>query len=156
MKYKYTVSSVFALTFALAGVVWSQSGPSLYSLRVSPAGSTMCSSESLLSPPFYKCSNMKLIDVSGVQIGTADWGYTNGTLLLTLEQNGEVSNYAIPATRSLTSGAASSPGCNAEWIIQTKATDGPQVSIRLGEYKTGGSRVPEGCRASWNGGTITQ
>jgi len=156
MKRKYMISTVAALILALAGVVWSQSGPTTYSLKVSPGGYTSCSALALLSPPFYKCSNMELLNVSGVQIGTADWGYTNGILLLTLERNGDVMNYSIPATRTRTGGNAAFPACSAEWTIQTKAVDAPQVTIHLTEYRSGGGRAPEGCRASWDEGTVTQ
>jgi hypothetical protein len=155
MKRKYMLT-VTAVTLALAGVVWSQSGPSTYSLRVSPGGITSCSALELLAPPLYKCSNMELMNVSGVQIGTADWGYTNHTLLLTIETNGDVKNYAIPATQKLTGGNSAYPSCSAEWIIQTRAIDAPQVSIHLSEYKSGEGRTPQGCRATWDEGTITQ
>jgi hypothetical protein len=156
MKRKY-ILTVIAVTLSLAGVVWSQSGPSIYSLSVSPGGSTSCSALELLSPPLYKCSSMKLFDVSGVQIGTADWGFTNNTLLLTVEKKGDVMNYALPAAQTLTSGNATYPSCSAEWTIQTKlAPDTPEVTIHLSEYKSGGGRAPEGCRASWKEGTIIQ
>jgi hypothetical protein len=155
MKRKYMLT-VIALTLALAGVVWSQSGPSTYALRVSPGGMTSCSALELLSPPLYKCSNMELLNVSGVQIGTADWGYTNQTLLLTIETNGDVTNYTIPATQMLTGGNTAYPSCSAEWTIQTRTPGAPQVTILLSEYKSGGGRAPEGCRATWNEGTITQ
>jgi hypothetical protein len=156
MKRKYMFAVLTALVLALAGVVWSQSGPAIYSLKVSPSGYTSCSALALLSPPLYKCSNMQLLNTSGVQIGTADWGYTSGMLLLTLERNGDVMNYSIPARRTLTSGNAAFPACSAEWTIEARAVDAPQVIIHLAEYRSGGGRTPEGCRARWDEGTITQ
>jgi hypothetical protein len=156
MKRKYMIVALTLLILALAGVVWSQSGPTTYSLTVARSGYTSCAALALLSPPFYKCSNMLLLSTSGVQIGTADWGYTNGMLLLTLERNGDVMNYSIPATRTLTSGNAAFPACSAEWTIEARAVDAPQVIIHLAEYRSGGGRTPEGCRARWNEGTVTQ
>jgi hypothetical protein len=156
MKRKYMIATLTALILALAGVVWSQSGPTTYSLKVAPSGYTSCSALALLSPPFYKCSNMQLVNTSGVPIGTADWGYTNGILLLTLEKNGDVMNYSIPATRALTRGNAAFPTCSAEWTIEAEAVDAPQVIIHLTEYRSGGGRTPEGCRARWDEGTVTQ
>lgn len=157
MQRKYTVASVLSITFALAGVVWSQSGPAVYALKVSPAGSTSCSALALLSPPFYKCANMEVLNVSGVQVGTADWAYSNGVLVFSLEKNGDVTNYSIPASQTLTGGSPYYPSCSAEWTIQTlKSADAPQVTIHLAEYRSGDGRVYEGCRASWDEGTVTQ
>jgi len=156
MKRKYMIAALTLLILALAGVVWSQSGPTTYSLTVAPSGYTSCSALALLSPPFYKCSNMQVLNTSGVRIGTADWGYTNGMLLLTLERNGDVVNYSIPAARTFTGGDAAFPACSGKWTIQTNAVDAPQVTIRLTEYRSGGGRTPEGCRARWDEGSVTQ
>jgi hypothetical protein len=156
MQRKYMVALLTVLILALAGVVWSQSGPTTYSLKIAASGYTSCSALALLSPPFYKCSNMQLVNSSGDPIGTADWGYTDGFLLLTLERNGDVMNYSIPATRTLTSGNGAFPNCTAEWTIQTRAMDAPQVTIHLAEYRSGGGRIPEGCRPRWDHGTVIQ
>ena len=156
MQRKRTVTAVLAPTLALAGVMWNRSGSSTHTLHVSPSSATTCSAVALLSPPFYKCSSMKLLNSSGATIGRADWGYNREVLFLTLDANGDVTNYSVPATQTLTRGIATYPVCSAEWIIQTEAGNSLQVTIHLGEYSSGGGRSPQGCRPTWRDGTVTQ
>lgn len=156
MKRKYMIAAILMAMLALAGVVWSQAGPQTYFMRVSQSGATSCSGVALLSPPLYKCSNMQLLDSSGEQVGTADWGYNNGVLVLSIDEGGDVSNYSIPATQILTGGTAAYPSCSAEWTIMANSGDAPHVVIKLGEYRAGGERAPQGCRASWQVGTVSR
>jgi hypothetical protein len=154
MRYKYA-AAVLAITLGVAGVVWSQSGPTLYSLQVLPGGATSCSALNLLSPSFYKCSNMQIVDPSGAPVGTADWGYTNGILVLTLEIDGDVTNYAVPAGQTLTRGTAAYPSCSAEWTIRSDPGYLPEATLHLGEYRSSEERARQGCRPLWRGGTVT-
>jgi hypothetical protein len=156
MKYKYAVVVLVLGSLTVAGVVWSQSGTDTYSLRISPSGNTRCSALALLAPPFYKCSNMDVRTGSGKRIGTADWAYNNSILFLSLERDGDVTDYALPAVQELRSGSQAFPSCSAVWVIETTSSEGPQLTIRLGESTLVDSRWPSGCRPNWQGGTMTQ
>jgi hypothetical protein len=155
MKPKFTVSACLVGMLALGGVVGRESSSSTYSLHLSPS-QTHCAAVTLLSPPFYKCSGMELRNSSGEHKGRADWGYNNGTLLLTLETDEDVANYSIPATQSLSGGSATYPACSGQWTIQTNSGANPRVIIHLSEYTSGEGRSAQGCRAEWEGGTVTQ